>query len=200
MSRSRDEILLEEKVAQVDDVNFDKIYDLNEITTKELSNFDKEITLNSKPDCKYYDYNDHSQQNLGDDVAFSFEVQTNEFLDNMNWHSKEEKSSKIKSKLKDKPLIFAFTSIMTLLCILFIYNMFVINKLEYSAGQAQALTSSSVSSSVNVDYENDYIEFENGNNLVIRNYPTVKSDDLSQTSNWFDSLINGVKQLFGGNY
>ncbi len=189
MSRSRNDILLEEKVAQIDDINFDKIYDINEITKKEIDKFDNEILSNNK---------DAVQTKNEDDVAFSLEVQTNEVFDNFVWKRDEnEKQKREKSKFSNKPLIFTFTSIMTLLCILFIYNMFVINRLEFSAGQARA-NMDNVSSSVSVEYENNYIAFENGNNLEIKNYPPVENDDMPQTSNWFDNICNGVKQLFGG--
>ena len=39
------EILIEEKVAQIDDINFDKIYDTAEMATQEFENFDKEHDL-----------------------------------------------------------------------------------------------------------------------------------------------------------
>lgn len=183
-TKSRSEILLEEKVDQIDDVNFDRVYDLSEIADKELDNFDSQIIIDdlSEIDSKK------------DDVEFSLELQPNEFLDNFKIDNKKE-VEKPKSKLARKPLFFAFTSIVALLCILFVYNMFVINSLEFRAGQAFA--NSTISSSNEIE-SNDDITFENNNTTHIEKNLQLK--EVTSQTNWFDRLIQKVNQLFGGNY
>ena len=39
-TKTRNEILLEEKIAKIDDINFDKIYDVEEFANKQIENFE----------------------------------------------------------------------------------------------------------------------------------------------------------------
>lgn len=183
--KSRD-ILLEEKIDQIDDSNFGKVYDINEIANNSIDQFDSEIIFDDIDTLKDL----HSQSN----EIFSMEVEPNEFLDNLRIGEKESKCIQ-KPKIKNRPLIFTFTSILALLGILFIYNMFVINSLEYRAGQAVA--TAGVIAGLN--QENNVITFENGSSMEIENVNFTNKGIDSQT-NWFDSLISGVNQMFGGNY
>ncbi len=184
--KSRNDILLEEKIDQIDDANFGKVYDINEIADNSIDQFDGEIIFD--------DLDTNVAENQRNDETFSMEIAPNEFLDNFKVGEEEIKLHK-KSKLKNKPLIFAFTSIMALLGILFIYNMFVINSLEYKAGQAYA--TAGVLAGRNL--ENDVITFENGTTMNIE-YDTFSSQSEKTQTNWFDSLINNVNQMFGGKY
>ncbi len=190
-SKTRSEILLDEKVDQIDDINFDKIYDIGEVASKELDTFDNEIIIKDLPET------DANQEEKENDITFSMEVDTNEFLDNFEIGRDSDIKAKQKTKLAHKPLIFAFTSIMALLCILFVYNMFVINSLEFSAGRAQAMAEASFVTNANT--ENDYITFDNSNTLEIEDYSKITQESSSGT-NWFDSVVKGVSQMFGGNY
>ena len=200
-SKTRSDILLEEKIAQIDDINFDKIYDIEEFSNKQLENFEIE-------NLDFIDSNISSTQNtsfVGDNV-FELELQPNEFLDNYNWN-KEEKNEEVVKKQKfslaNKPLFYTFTSIAILLGILFIYNLFVINSLEGSV-QAKAganLYSGNANVSYVVEEENNFIMFENSSKMEIENNKNYTfKDNCSQETNWFDSVCNYVNTIFGGNY
>ena len=200
-SKTRSDILLEEKIAQIDDINFDKIYDIEEFSNKQLENFEIE-------NLDFIDSNISSTQNtsfVGDNV-FELELQPNEFLDNYNWN-KEEKNEEVVKKQKfslaNKPLFYTFTSIAILLGILFIYNLFVINSLEGSV-QAKAeanLYSGNANISYVVEEENNFIMFENSSKMEIENNKNYTfKDNCSQETNWFDSVCNYVNTIFGGNY
>lgn len=184
--KSRNDILLEEKIDQIDDANFDKVYNINEMVDNSIDQFDNEIILGN--------FDENVSRNKQNDETFSLEVAPNEFLDNFKVGEEEIKIHK-KSKIKNRPLIFAFTSIMALLGILFIYNMFVINSLEYRAGKAFA----TAGVLAGTEAENNVITFENGATMEIENSTEYKTENKSQT-NWFDSLIGKVNQMFGGNY
>jgi len=207
-SKTRNDILLEEKIAQIDDINFDKIYDVNEFTTKQL----EDIELNNN--TSDYELNNDFDfvQEENSQPLFECVVQPNEFLDNYDWNSSMEETAsepeevkQEKFKITNRPLFYTFTSIAVLLCILFIYNVFVINSLESSVNSKVAkINANNASYSVSVQEENNYITFENSNKLEIKDFlsqspKTNKGEDL-QTTNWFDAVCNGINSLFGGNY
>ena len=184
-NKSRNEILLEEKVDQIDDINFDKVYDIDEVIGTNLDNFDNEVVLS---------HAQNSKEDGNDDVTFSMEIRPNEFLDTFEIGQDAKVKARQKEKVNNKPLIFAFTSIMALLCILFVYNLFVINSLTFSAGTAYA--ASSYTNDNTLTEENNYITFENNNKIEIEDYFTRKKESDAQT-NWFDNIINGLNNLFG---
>jgi hypothetical protein len=43
VDKTRSDILLEERIAQIDDINFDKIYDIDDFATKQMENFEQII-------------------------------------------------------------------------------------------------------------------------------------------------------------
>lgn len=73
--------------------------------------------------------------------------------------------------------------------------MFVINSLEYKAGQAVA----TAGVMAGMDKENNVITFENGTTMEIEGNAYKSKENFSQT-NWFDSIINRVNDMFGGSY
>ena len=182
----KNEILLEEKVAQIDDINFDKIYDTSEIATQELENFDKEVVI---------DDNFSQISNLNDESnnVFSVEVGENEGLNCIGWEQKnsckkkEKKSLREKFDFSNKPLIVACTSIVVLLCILFVYNLFVLNSLKSTWVSA---VSSAGSYQVSTVAENNVITFENGNTLKIESKLSQPNNDLNTSSNLFDEICS----------
>ncbi len=185
-TKSRNEILLEEKVDKIDDINFDKIYNIEEISNVNLNNFDDNIVVNRPSSDKKQD------------ESFSIEIQPNEFLDTFKMGQEANVMARKKEKVNNKALIFTFTSIMALLCILFIYNMFVINSLSFTAGQASA-TNGFISSTIQETQENNNITFANSNKIEIERYDSdINENDLQ--SNWFDNIIDGLNKLFGGKY
>ncbi len=180
------EILIEEKVAQIDDINFDKIYDTAEMATQELENFDKEVVID-----------DHFSQisNLDDesDNVFSVEVGENEGLNCIGWEQKnsckrkEKKSFREKFDFSNKPLIVACTSIVVLLCILFVYNLFVLNSLRSTWASA---VSSVGSYQLSAGAENNVITFENGNTLKIESKLSRPDEANNTSSNLFDEFCS----------
>ncbi len=185
-TKFRNDILLKERVAKVDDINFDRTFDLEEVATRELDNFDKEVVL-SDNFSKIHNLNEKQE-----DSAFSIEVQPNEFLDNIDL-SKKDEEKKSKFSIKNIPLFFTFTSIAVLLCILFIYNLFVIKNLQVSVSQGVPSTYSS-----SLNEENNYILFDNNNKMTI-DFKDSENLNFEQT-NWFDSLCDEMGELFGGSY
>lgn len=205
-SKTRSDILLEERIAQIDDINFDKIYDIEEFAIKQIESFDNvDATDESFINNKKINSCENFSQPLENQPLFEMEVQPNEFLDNYVWEEdKQELVEKKKAKfnVSNKPLFFTFTSIAVLLCILFIYNVFVINSLEASVSKSNtALNSNNANISTVVEEENNYILFENSTKMEIEN-KTVESsrENYSQQTNWFDRVCSYVNSLFGGNY
>lgn len=161
-SKSRSDILLEERIAQIDDINFDKIYDVEEFATKQIEDFEEQSF--SEQD---FDFLDASISNAKEpDAVFEFEVQQNEFLDNYVWQKEEEqvaKKEKRKFFVSNKPLFFAFTSIAFLLGILLIYNVFVINSLSNNLNNTSKLNIASVKTEVYE--ENNLNDFKQNKNI-----------------------------------
>lgn len=204
IDKSRSEILLEERIAQIDDINFDKIYDIEQFATKQIENFENEANINQENSFEVFDnhqeFSAPESQNL-----FELEVQPNEFLDNLNWDKQEEAKVEKKRKfnIANKPLFYAFTSIAMLLCILFIYNVFVINSLESSvAKKVTALNAANANVSYAVEEENNYILFENSTKMEIKENKNNNEteSELLPKANWFDVVCNYINNLFGGNY
>ena len=204
IDKPRSEILLEERIAQIDDINFDKIYDIEQFATKQIENFENEANINQENSFEVFDnhqeFSAPESQNL-----FELEVQPNEFLDNLNWDKQEEVKVEKKRKfnIANKPLFYAFTSIAMLLCILFIYNVFVINSLESSvAKKVTALNAANANVSYAVEEENNYILFENSTKMEIKENKNnnEKESELLPKANWFDVVCNYINNLFGGNY
>ena len=197
-TKTRDEILLEERIAQIDDINFDKIYDVDDFATKQIENFNEptsNIILNS----------DKLETTSKEADSFEVEVGENVFLDNFSWDSQEEVQKKAKFKINNKLLFYTFTSIAALLCILLIYNVFVINSLSISLKNARSLKiENAYSSSLNYENENNYIELENGSKIELEEYSESKVNmqnnnggEFEQT-NWFNELVNKISYMFGG--
>lgn len=185
-TKLREDILLKERIAKIDDINFDKTFDAEEVATRELDNFDKEVILTDNISKI------HNLTEKEEEPVFSIEVQPNEFFDNFDL-GKKENEKKEKFSIKNKPLFFTFASIAVLLCILFIYNLFVIKNLQVSVTQSVANTGVNI-----VKEENNYILFENNSKMNI-NYSETEIPNFEQT-NWFDSLCNEMGELFGGSH
>ena len=172
-SKSRSDILLEERIAQIDDINFDKIYDVEEFATKQIEDFEEQSF--NEQNFDFLDAQVASTSSAEPDVVFEMEVQPNEFLDNYIWKKDEQESTKKQKKkffVSNKPLFFAFTSIAFLLGILLIYNVFVINSLSKSVNNLSRLNVASTKAEYvkennsteyfqidkNIEYvENDYL-------------------------------------------
>ena len=208
VDKTRSDILLEERIAQIDDINFDKIYDIDDFATKQMENFEQiqDFDAIQFVQSNSADYTQEVSTSVSE-PAFEMELQTNEFLDNYVWNNNENEVVEVKKekfKASNKSLLFTFTSIAVLLCILFIYNVFVINSLERSVAKTAA-SINTANSNVSFVYEeeNDYILFENSSKLQIeqnneQNYE--ETSENSQITNWFDDVCNYVNGLFGGNY
>lgn len=210
-NKTRNDILLEEKIAKIDDINFDKIYDVDEFATKQLESFESndsfEDNLGSN---KIADIDEDFIQDVAvneETPAFELELQPNEFLDNMVWGEDDEIeqiSTKRKFSLCNKPLFYTFTSIALLLCILFIYNVFVIKSLEAKAS-LNATPNASISVLQPVE-ENNNITFENSTTTEITqnaNYLEKSNNENSKNNfntNWFNEVCTFLNKLFGGNY
>ncbi|MBQ3047840.1 MAG: hypothetical protein IJD48_02375 [Clostridia bacterium] len=161
-SKSRSDILLEERIAQIDDINFDKIYDVQEFAEKQIEDFDEQ---NFAQDINFDDITLSSSQ-IEPDAVFEMELQPNEFLDNLVWQKEEEQpvqSKKSKFSFSNKPLFFAFTSIAFLLGILLIYNVFVINSLTKNLNKPSSL---SVATSKTVYQQQEDVKKDVSNNIV----------------------------------
>ena len=207
IDKTTSDILLEERIAQIDDINFDKIYDIDDFATKEMENFEQITDFDA---IQFVQSNaaDYTQD-ISTSVsapAFEMDIQPNEFLDNYVWNNQEDEVTEVKKekfKVSNKPLLFTFTSIAVLLCILFIYNVFVINSLEKTVASTAASINATNSNVLVVEEENDYIMFENSSKLKIEENSSAnfknESED-SQITNWFDDVCNYVNGLFGGNY
>lgn len=198
-SKTKNEIALEERIAQIDDINFDKIYDVTEFANKQIENFEGLSMSNSK-------IVDFDMEKATPKKAFELELQPNEFLDNMVWGQEEESIAPVqKFKIANKPLFITFTSIAVLLCILFIYNVFLIKSLE---SKIVASSTSNLSISTEVVEENNYILFDNSKTLQIENANFSKSlanskgetNQKALQTSWFDDVCNFLNQLFGGKY
>lgn len=205
-SKTRSDILLEERIAQIDDINFDKIYDIEEFANKQIESFeDMDIQAESFTNSEALSISEDFSQPLQNEPAFEMEVQPNEFLDNYVWQQdNQEVVSEKKSKfhIANKPLFFTFASIAVMLCILFIYNVFVINSLEASVSKSgTALNANNANITAVVEEENNYILFDNSTKMEINKSTEYVSEEVnSQQTNWFDSVCNYVNSLFGGNY
>ncbi len=186
-TKLREDILLKERVAKIDDINFEKTFDVGEVATRELDNFDKEVLVNDNISKIH-----NLQEQREESSVFSIEIQPNEFFDNFEVGKISDKKEKF--SIKNKPLFFTFASIAVLLCILFIYNLFVINNLRISATQSTV----NVSTIITNGEENNYILFENNSKMNIE-YKTPEIQNYEQT-NWFDSLCNDMNELFGGSH
>ena len=188
MNNLREDILLDERVSQVDDINFDMLLSNSEIEEKELQKFDEPVDITSQVNIEQ----EKREESLSYSPAFEMEVMPNEFLDNIAFREDEEKTSK-KSKMKilNKPLFFTLTSIIALLGILFIYNLFMLGSLERKA------TALSVPLSQTESVENSYIQFENGSTMNINFYQNATKNISAQT-NWFNSLVDDLNNMFGG--
>lgn len=205
-SKTRSDILLEERIAQIDDINFDKIYDIEEFATKQIESFDDvDATAESFVNNQNISSCENFSQPLENQPVFEMEVQPNEFLDNYVWQEDKEEfvdQQKPKFHVANKPLFFTFTSIAVLLCILFIYNVFVINSLEASVSKSNtALNANNANISYVVEEENNYILFDNSTKLEIQNNNAqFSSEDNLQQTYWFDLVCTYVNTLFGGSY
>ena len=178
--RTRDEILMDEKVNQIDDVNIDKLFDTDSIIIPSLSEEVQHENLDAI------------------DSAFSMEVQPNEFLDNLEFSHDDAlpaKKEKTKLSISNKLLFFSLTSIAMLLSILFIYNLFVLGSLDRQVAAIRS-TPASVSTVATYVPENDYISFDNGSHVAIVEREQTSSSPAQ--TNWFNSLCDDLSQWFGG--
>ena len=208
VDKTRSDILLEERIAQIDDINFDKIYDIDDFATKQMENFEQITDFDAIQfvQSNSADFTQEISTSVSE-PAFEMELQANEFLDNYVWNNNENEVAEVKKekfKASNKSLLFTFTSIAVLLCILFIYNVFVINSLERSVAKTAA-SINTANSNVSFVYEeeNDYILFENSSKLQIEQNNKQSYEETSENSqitNWFDDVCNYVNGLFGGNY
>lgn len=207
-NKTRSDILLEERIAQIDDINFDKIYDIKDFAEKQIESFDETDAdvqdLNLDLDNEIAFDNNFSEPEQ--ESVFEMELQPNEFLDNYVWSKQEEEVEVVKKEkfhVANKPLFFTFTSIAILLCILFIYNVFVINSLESAAAKSATALNANANISYVVENENNCITFENSSTMEIENNANtnfIDEESEPQITNWFDSVCNYVNMLFGGNY
>lgn len=167
-SKSRSDILLEERIAQIDDINFDKIYDVEEFATKQIQDFEEQSF--NEQDFDFLDVQAKAPS-VEPDAVFEMEVQPNEFLDNYIWKNEEQQEAKKQKKnffISNKPLFFAFTSIAFLLGILLIYNVFVINSLSKNLNNVSKLSVASTKVEF-VENEKNSNVFENKNIEFIDN-------------------------------
>ena len=198
--KSRSDILLEERIAQIDDINFDKIYDVDEFAIKQIEDFDEMQDLDIQ-NISSMAIEDASSK---EDNIFEVELQPNEFLDNHIWQKDEEEELATKKRkffVSNRPLLFTFTSIAFLLCILLVYNVFVINSLSASVGKNSNSLAASNSNVQVLEKENNYIQFDNSSKLEIENvdYKNYQQNNSELTkTNWFDTICNIVDKLFGG--
>lgn len=207
-NKTRSDILLEERIAQIDDINFDKIYDIKDFAEKQIESFDETDAdvqdLNLDLDNEIAFDNNFSEPEQ--ESVFEMELQPNEFLDNYVWSKQEEEVEVVKKEkfhVANKPLFFTFTSIAILLCILFIYNVFVINSLESATAKSATALNANANISYVVENENNCITFENSSTMEIENNANtnfIDEESEPQITNWFDSVCNYVNMLFGGNY
>lgn len=197
--KSRSDILLEERIAQIDDINFDKIYDVDEFATKQIEEFDDATEL----DIQSISSSNFEESIDNNNTLFEVELQPNEFLDNHVWEKEEDEEviiRKPKLFVANKPLFFTFTSIAFLLCILLVYNVFVINSLSSSLGKNTNAIVSNMSNVQVLEKENNYIEFENSSKLEIQTDNYFKNNEEGELAktNWFDAICNFADKLFGG--
>lgn len=190
-SRSRSNILLEERINQVDDFNLDALFETQDVV-EEVSapQEEQEISLDNITNIDL-------EEKLEAEPVFEMEVQPNEFLDNLSFQEEEKVENKKTHRLPvtNKPLFYALTSILALLGILFIYNLFVIGSLEVKAA---AIAPTTTAATVQAMPENSYIMFDSGASLEIENYQITISSTPSQT-NWFNNMVDDMGHLFGGN-
>lgn len=185
--KSKSDIMLDEKINQVDDFNLDKLFAYEEDVTPPQ----QDILI---PDIELVHQTREEKLDATDD-AFSLEVMPNEFFDNISFKEETlQNKQKFHLNLSNKPLFVALTSIAVMLCILFIYNLFVLGGLERKVA---TMPVASFAYSV-VEKENNYILFSNGNQLSI-NIEQVDTQSFAQT-NWFNDTCESLDQLFGGKY
>ena len=190
-SRSRSNILLEERINQVDDFNLDALFETQDVVEEvSATPEEQEISLDNIT-------NINLEEKLEAEPVFEMEVQPNEFLDNLSFQEEEKVENKKTHRLPvtNKPLFYALTSILALLGILFIYNLFVIGSLEVKAA---AIAPTATAATVQAMPENSYIMFDSGASLEIENYQITNPSTPSQT-NWFNNMVDDMGHLFGGN-
>ena len=191
-SKSRSNILLEERINQVDDFNLDALFEMQD-------DVQEENTLEEEPQTINIDNitNIDIEEKLDAEPVFELEVQPNDFLDNLSFKEEEKAPAKSHSKfsITNKPLFYSLTSILALLGILFIYNLFVIGSLESKTASIVPNVGATVSATVP---ENNYILFDSGAYLEIENYQITIQNTSSQT-NWFNNMVDDMGHLFGGN-
>lgn len=152
MPKSRSQILLEEKVDRIDDENFEELFD--EKTSDETTSQNIVVNLPSMDEVEKTE------------SAFSIEVQPNEFLDTFAL-SKTVTPKKPSKVHVNKPLILTLMSIATLLCILFIYNLFELGTLAHL--KSVAVPMGNVNAVV-LDETPNVLTFENGKTLQIERF------------------------------
>ena len=190
-SRSRSNILLEERINQVDDFNLDALFETQDVVEEvSVKPEEQEISLDNITNIDL-------EEKLEAEPVFEMEVQPNEFLDNLSFQEEEKVENKKTHRLPvtNKPLFYALTSILALLGILFIYNLFVIGSLEVKAA---AIAPTATAATVQAMPENSYIMFDSGASLEIENYQITIPSTPSQT-NWFNNMVDDMGHLFGGN-
>ncbi len=190
-SRSRSNILLEERINQVDDFNLDALFETQDVVEEvSATPEEQEISLDNITNIDL-------EEKLEAEPVFEMEVQPNEFLDNLSFQEEEKVENKKTHRLPvtNKPLFYALTSILALLGILFIYNLFVIGSLEVKAA---AIATTATAATVQAMPENSYIMFDSGASLEIENYQITIPSTPSQT-NWFNNMVDDMGHLFGGN-
>lgn len=190
-SRSRSNILLEERINQVDDFNLDALFETQDVVEEvSATPEEQEISLDNITNIDL-------EEKLEAEPVFEMEVQPNEFLDNLSFQEEEKVENKKTHRLPvtNKPLFYALTSILALLGILFIYNLFVIGSLEVKAA---AIAPTATAATVQAMPENSYIMFDSGASLEIENYQITIPSTPSQT-NWFNNMVDDMGHLFGGN-
>ena len=186
MDNFREDILLKERVSQVDDINLDMLLSQEEVEEKEIEKFDEPLPYVSKIELE------EKEESLSSAPAFEMEVMPNEFLDNIAFRDEEKNvAKKSKIKIQNKPLFVTLTSIIALLGILFIYNLFMLGSLE-SKALSLGVPIANIEST-----ENSYIQFENGSTMDI-NFYSINTNDISAQTNWFNSLVDGLNGKFGG--
>ena len=197
IDKTTSDILLEERIAQIDDINFDKIYDIDDFATKEMENFEQITDFDA---IQFVQSNaaDYTQD-ISTSVsapAFEMDIQPNEFLDKYVWNNQEDEVTEVKKekfKVSNKPLLFTFTSIAVLLCILFIYNVFVINSLEK--------TVASTAASINATNSNVEIEvvLEKGM-FTIKDSKLYRHIDGDFIEIAEDERLSGAKHYYGASH
>ncbi len=188
-NKTKSDIIIDERISQVDDVNLDKLFCSQDLEIDEINDTSDDILI---PDIDFAPVK--SEMLDSPDTVFSLEVMPNEFLDNISFREEEKKEDKRNISVNARQLFFALTSIAVLLCILFIYNLFVLGGLER---RVATMTATAYTYQV-TEVENDYISFSTGHRMQINNQNSSFAP-FAQT-NWFNDTCDNLNQLFGGNY